>query len=357
MERAGAAARPVTVLFISKNYPPRIGGIQRFSQDFYRHMRQVCAMDLVKYSGPKAGLLFFMAKALWRALRGGHAIVHLADGTLALLGVLIKVFTKKRVVISLHGLDLVWRCCGYKAITRRLLARLDAFHCVSESTADVLRGYGLPEEKITVIHNALSAQHYTTPSISANDLFAKYRIPTGCKLVLMCGRGVKRKGFAWFFTTIYSRHAAQFTDIHFVLIGSGGEQRRVARLARRCGWSNVRVLGAVPAADLHAFYSAADYFFMPNIPVKGNKEGFGIVAIEAGYFGLYTIAHRIDGIAEALVPGITGTLLRFPAGAGDYARAFRLAYDRQEVRRAVRERYMWPGRTASFLALYRGLLR
>ena len=57
-------------------------------------------------------------------------------------------------------------------------------------------------------------------------------------------------------------------------------------------------------------YDAADLFVMPNIPIKGSWEGFGIVNIEAGMHDLPVVASGIEGIREAIIDGETGRLVK-----------------------------------------------
>jgi phosphatidylinositol alpha-1,6-mannosyltransferase len=66
------------------------------------------------------------------------------------------------------------------------------------------------------------------------------------------------------------------------------------------------VLGLVPEEDLAGLYSACDLFVMPNIPIPGDKEGFGVVMLEAGLCGLPSIASRIEGIADVISDGKNG---------------------------------------------------
>ena len=68
-------------------------------------------------------------------------------------------------------------------------------------------------------------------------------------------------------------------------------------------------LGRVSFEDLMSLYSLADLFVMPNIPVEGDQEGFGLVALEASVRGTWVVASGIEGITEAVIEGANGTLL------------------------------------------------
>src|SRR5690606_17147096 len=61
-------------------------------------------------------------------------------------------------------------------------------------------------------------------------------------------------------------------------------------------------------------------FVMPNIPVPGDMEGFGVVMLEAGLCGLPILAADLEGIRDVVRDGENGMLL--PAGDADaFARA------------------------------------
>lgn len=64
----------------------------------------------------------------------------------------------------------------------------------------------------------------------------------------------------------------------------------------------------------------ASVFVMPNVPVKGDVEGFGLVALEAGCAGLPLVASDIEGIRDAIVQGENGALVRWD-DAGAFAAA------------------------------------
>ena len=60
------------------------------------------------------------------------------------------------------------------------------------------------------------------------------------------------------------------------------------------------MIGEVSDDMLAAAYRSADVMVMPNIPVRGDMEGFGLVALEAAAAGLPVVASRIEGITDAI---------------------------------------------------------
>jgi len=60
---------------------------------------------------------------------------------------------------------------------------------------------------------------------------------------------------------------------------------------------------------LKMLYNASDLFIMPNIPVEGDMEGLGLVALEANSAALPVIASKLEGIKDAVKDGKNGFLV------------------------------------------------
>jgi glycosyltransferase involved in cell wall biosynthesis len=95
--------------------------------------------------------------------------------------------------------------------------------------------------------------------------------------------------------------------IRYYMIGKAvsAEARRMQQLIETLQLQqHVFLLGFVPDALLQQHYLMADVFFMPS-----QKEGFGIVFIEAMACGLPVIAGNKDGRRDALLNVRLGTLV------------------------------------------------
>jgi glycosyltransferase involved in cell wall biosynthesis len=64
------------------------------------------------------------------------------------------------------------------------------------------------------------------------------------------------------------------------------------------------ITGFIPDETLNDYFQISDVYVMPSY-----NEGFGIVFIEAMYFGLPVIAGNKDGSVDALLNGKLGTLI------------------------------------------------
>jgi phosphatidylinositol alpha-1,6-mannosyltransferase len=132
-------------------------------------------------------------------------------------------------------------------------------------------------------------------------------LPEDALLLCSVGRQVERKGFAWFVDQVMPLLPE---DVHYWMAGDGPEAENIAAAIDRHGLHDrVRMLGRVSEEDLTLLYRGADLFIMPNVPVEGDMEGFGVVMLEAGLSGLLTIASRLEGIQDVVTEGENGHMV------------------------------------------------
>jgi phosphatidylinositol alpha-1,6-mannosyltransferase len=135
-----------------------------------------------------------------------------------------------------------------------------------------------------------------------------------------------RKGLAEFVEYCFVKLAA--SDNNLVLLVAGSEPsnalnrpkesvlaRIEAAIAKQGVSEQVKLLGHANDDDLAVLYAAADVFVFPLIELRGDVEGFGMVAVEAAVHGTPTVAFDCGGVSDAVVEGVNGALLN----AGDYA--------------------------------------
>jgi phosphatidylinositol alpha-1,6-mannosyltransferase len=98
--------------------------------------------------------------------------------------------------------------------------------------------------------------------------------------------------------------------LQLVVIGDGPERENIIRAAREAGVeAHLSMLGAVDDTEKIEWLALASACVLPNIQVDGDIEGFGLVALEAASAGCMVFAAAIEGLREAVVDGVTGTLV------------------------------------------------
>jgi phosphatidyl-myo-inositol dimannoside synthase len=208
-----------------------------------------------------------------------------------------------------HGQDVTLPVDIYQWYLPRIFEKLTAVISVSEATRQASIERGLDPEKGTVLPNGLDEQRSNQmPSredarknlgkrFGIEDIEEKY-------LLLTVGRHVKRKGHAWFIREVMPKLENR---VNYLIIGSGPEYQSIKQEADRTSNGNRVILaGRQPNHVLGEAYMGSDLFVMPNIPVEGDMEGFGIVLLEANQCGLPAVASDLEGIRDVIEPGVNG---------------------------------------------------
>lgn len=232
-------------------------------------------------------------------------VVHIGDPVLSFIGWLIKKVLRKKVVVTVHGLDVTYSNSLYQMYLALFLKRFDRYLPISEHAKNLLTQRPV-SGTVSVIRPGIRDRMYDL-SKTRNDLTRIVSLPIDAKVLFTAGRLVKRKGHAWFIENVLPELPA---NTHYVIAGDGSERETIMRTTQRVNLKNrVHLLGRVSDADLKILYNTADAFIQPNIVVPGDAEGFGLVVREAASCGLPIIASRIEGLADAVSGGNNGVLV------------------------------------------------
>lgn len=304
------------ILFITRTYPPLVGGMEKFASDFYVNYQKRGTMDLLANSGGrKTILLFFIRTVFFLILHAkDYDIVHIYDAVLSPLALVVKAFSRAKVSFTVNGLDIVYSRFGYQKLIPFFLKRADRIIAISQYTMEQCELRGVTRGKLVVIPVGIDFNQLKVCSnLEIAETLVKFDLPAreGKTLLLTVGRLVKRKGHAWFITHVFTKLPEHY---HYLIAGAGPEQDLIAALVRDLSLtSRVFLLGRVSDQEKNCLYQISDLFVMPNIHVKNDQEGFGIVLLEAGRYGLPVIASNIEGIRDAILDQETGRLV----GEGD----------------------------------------
>jgi len=361
------------ILFITRKFPPSIGGMQRASHKLASHIQRMAPVSLVAWGGSQTLLPFIMIWFLMRSMsiliRGGVAVVYLGDPVLSPLGLVLRALFGIPVVVTVHGRDIVFGNRVYQAVLPRILARLDRIVCVSSALRKECLRRGVPAERCVVIPDGVDVQDFeAAPSRKEVERATKRlgRMLDETKVLLTVGRLVAKKGILYFIAEILPKVLSRREDIHYVVLGEGPLRSRIEHLCRENKLTpHVTLLGEIPMEDdlLRTLYHLAALFIMPNIPVEGDMEGFGIVALEAAASGTWTVATEVDGIPEAVSEGVSGNLIRVGDSQAFADTICRLLDDEERMRQLgyqaknhVRENYSWARISGLYLELFRRVM-
>lgn len=307
------------ILYITRKFPPSVGGMQRFNAKLYAHLSRLTKIQLIHWGGSQAVLPFFLPLSfllgLVHILAGGITCIYVSDGALAPLGWLLKVLTGCRCVATIHGRDIAFDNTLYQAVVPWCLRRLDRVACVSEALKTQCVRRGVPEENIAVIPNGIDVEDLNIEEGPSSRSRIQHLIVHSLEdrdILLTVGRLVDKKGVAYFLSDIFPDILKQKPETLYLIVGDGPQKSRIEKIiAERRLENHVFPLGEIPMEGglLPAIYHAVDIFLMPNIRVEGDMEGFGIAALEASAAGLPVVAFNVDGIDQAVINDQNGILI------------------------------------------------
>jgi phosphatidylinositol alpha-1,6-mannosyltransferase len=321
------------VLFVSRAFPPTIGGIEKQNAEVAEFLGKKTALTLIANRRGKSFLPLFLPWAMLQILAKAsrHDALLLGDGVLAPLGAIAKLFFPRLTVVSIvHGLDLTFgKQSGlfarlYTLINIPSLKQLDGLICVSQNTRAIALTLGIKDNRVFVIPNGVDPAFFDSHS-ERQDLekFLGQSL-VDKKVVLRIGRFVRHKGVLWFIQNVMPK-----LPDNIILVAAGG----VAKGAHP-GDSNIfplceaaiKELGLEKRVllfpnlswdDVKLLLATADLAVAPNVPVPGSAEGFGISVIEASINQLPIVVSRLEGLQEAVADGENG-LFAEPENADDY---------------------------------------
>jgi phosphatidylinositol alpha-1,6-mannosyltransferase len=264
----------------------------------------------------------FLARAWWQIRRRVQAgeidIVLFSSMVTATLAVPLRgLFDRHGVTAAaiVHGLDVTTPFPPYQWLVPHVFDALDAVLPVSRATGMACRDRGLAAEKVHVVPNGVDLDRFAPlddRAVMRNELqrtLGARASSLSSDTLLLCsvGRQVKRKGFAWFIEHVMPRLP---DTVHYWLAGDGPRADHIQSTIDQCALGDrVRRLGHVSEQNLARLYRGADLFVMPNIPVEGDMEGFGVVMLEAGQCGCPVVASRLEGIRDVITEGVNGHLV------------------------------------------------
>lgn len=180
--------------------------------------------------------------------------------------------------------------------------------------------------KLKTVLNALPSslleQSPPQPKTTTQDPQAPVRL-------LSVGRIHPRKGFDHII-----RALGKLTHpIHYTIVGGSKDSLYAQKLQSLAAQHKVDLqleLDASPE-QLKAHYLQADLFALTSVPYKKSIEGFGLVYLEAGYYGLPCVAYNVGGVSQAVRHNVTGRICTYD-DLNELAENIQFFADNPEVR-------------------------
>lgn len=216
---------------------------------------------------------------------------------------IVQSFLKKKYIVTGHGGDVTSLNKGIiRKLKKRCLKKAYGVTAVSEPLMGVLNElYENPNQAVISMgcDTKLFGRQYRQENYFGQD---------GRNVILFVGRLAEKKGVC------YAIEAMRHIDhAMLVIAGDGPLRRQLEKQAESvCKETGKTILftGAKTHEQLKVLYASADIFVMPSITAKdGDKEGFGLVMLEAFASGLPIVASRSGGIVDLVKDGVNGYLV------------------------------------------------
>lgn len=301
-------AWPSRVLVLAPQVWSRDGGVQRYSRSILQALaviRPKASVQLLTLLDrprpfPKVALLL----AAIARIASKPQLVICTHLHLAPLAMLVARLSGARFWLACHGIE-VWDSLG--GLRRRALERADLLLPVSRFTADQLHqqlGSSLPT--LQVLPNTFDAKRFQ-PGPRSVALLQRYGLRTDQSLLFSLTRlnvGDRRKHLDRVITAM-AELRQRHPQVVLMIAGDGDDRPRLQALAKQLGLQDVVLFpGRIAEEELADHFRLASAFVLPS-----DKEGFGIVFLEALGCGCPVLAGNRDGARDALADGRFGMLV------------------------------------------------
>lgn len=262
-------------------------------------------------------------------------------------------------LVTSHGTDLFMlrRLAALRGPARAILRRAAAVTTVSKALADEARALGVDASLVTVLPMPLDLETFGDQGGAMP--------PRDEDHVLFVGRLSAQKGVRDLLGAI-ARLAPDHPEIRLTVIGDGAERARLEQEAEALGIATrTRFEGTRSTGDVAAAYRRASVLAIPSTTGDaGEREGFGLVAVEAMLAGLPVVATTTGGLVDVIEDGVTGLLVPEREPARLALAIGRLLDDRIERaalaergRVSATERFAPRAIAARYVALYQRVAR
>lgn len=325
----------VKLCLITGIFPPDIGGpatyVSRLAGSLHKQGHEVCVVTLGddtqalpfpvwrvsrKFPLPVRLLLLFFI-LLWH---GRSFFVWYING-LELPAILAGKLLRKRLVMKIVG-DHAWERAMNQGLTtdsiddfqqtrqlwrveahkwlRGWQARLaDAVITPSRYLKSLVLGWGVSEERVQVIYNAVEELPQNLPSREV--IRQRFGVAEHDQLILTVGRLVKWKGFAELIDAMVSFDET----VHLLILGDGPEKNTLTEIAEQSRVAHRVIFGGTAERELVlAAMRAADVFVL-----NTRYEGFSHVLLEAMAVGTPIITTNVCGNPELVTHEQNGILV------------------------------------------------
>ncbi len=201
-------------------------------------------------------------------------------------------------IVTGHGGDVTSLNKGIlKSMKLKCLERAKAITVVSDALQDYVKQL-YPNQKTSIIPMGCDVSRFSSEHRKENFFGQGDR-----KVVLFVGRLAEKKGVTYLIDAM-----KKVDNAVLVIVGKGDLEPGLRQQAKALG-DKVVFVGPKTHDELPEIYASADVFVAPSVTAAdGDKEGFGLVILEAMASGVPVVASRSGGIVDIVKDEENGLL-------------------------------------------------
>jgi phosphatidylinositol alpha-1,6-mannosyltransferase len=290
------------ILLPTPDYPPKTGGVARYLQAIAKQFGD--DVTVITKGFFSRWMLPHWLPVVFLLLRKARAFDLILTSHVLPIGTacfLTRAITGKPYGVIVHGMDLGLLRGRKRWLAKRVLAKAEFVVANSQALAKELSDqWGVSSP--VVCYPSLEPAFAET----AKQLEPIAGIPKGLITLSTVGRLVERKNHLAVLRAIHILNQ-EGIRVRYLIAGSGPMLDEIRRVISTLHLEGVVQLIEGPTdEELLDLYRSTDLFVMPTINRAGDREGFGIVYLEANAFGIPVIASDAPGVNEAVLDGETG---------------------------------------------------
>ncbi|MCP6718279.1 MAG: glycosyltransferase family 4 protein [Patescibacteria group bacterium] len=331
------------IIFATGIFPPDIGGPATYVEKLANELLQKgFEISVITFSDTKTkknydfpvirisskypkGIKHFIYFLELLKMARGTDIIYVQNQTSAgLPSVLVSKLLKKRLILKVVG-DAAWESYANRVSefdnietfqekkydfltelirkTRSFVAKnADTIITPSQYLKNIVKGWGVPEQNIQAIYNAL--EQLFEPHISKEEI--KKKIGIKGDIILSIGRLTPWKGFSALID-IFPELLKENPDFKLIIVGEGEEKKKLElRVEKLRLKDNVKLVGKISHQDIPLYFRAADIFVL-----NSGYEGLPHVVLEAMQFGVPVVISNKGGNPELIKDSFNGFLIEY----------------------------------------------
>ncbi|MCP9751949.1 glycosyltransferase family 4 protein [Ferruginibacter sp. HRS2-29] len=258
------------------------------------------------FNGYGVKKLNFIAAMVKKGVKADTVI--LSHINLLMVGWMIKkISPSTKIILLAHGIEIWDAISNHK---RKMLRSCDQVVSVSRYTMNnIIASHGLDKKRCSVLNNCLDP-FLAIPSVNKKlpALLQKYGLNKDDRILMTLTRLSSKERYKGYDKVISAiANLKDRLEVKYLIAGSYDEQEKkfLQEIINNLQLQDRVILaGFIQDEELEAHFALSEVYVMPS-----RKEGFGIVFIEAMYYGLPVIAGNKDGSTDALLDGKLGQLV------------------------------------------------